>query len=105
MDDNTFKLGLAFIAMIQVVALGYLGVRQQQARGELRRTHELVNSQSMILGAVQQDAAFAKGKLTGIAETTSVGVTAPVTEPVAQVAATAAEWEHRARTLGWKDTK
>jgi hypothetical protein len=72
MDDNTFKAVLAFIAMLQVVILGYFGYQQNRAKTHIKDTQvkleavkELVNGLSTARTASAVEAATAQGELAG----------------------------------------
>lgn len=43
MDQNTFELGLAAIAMIQTVALAYIAVVARQTQGTVTTVHDTVS--------------------------------------------------------------
>lgn len=43
MDQNTFQLGLAIVAMIQTVALAYIAVVSHQNQGSIGNVHDAVN--------------------------------------------------------------
>jgi FtsZ-interacting cell division protein ZipA len=65
MDDNTFKLALAIVGMIQIVALAFLGYRQTQTEGKVATVHTLVNGLSHEKSDAIREAAQKEGELLG----------------------------------------
>jgi hypothetical protein len=64
-DDNTFKVLIAFVGSLQIIAIAYLGTRQARAVGDLREVRTLVNGLAHEKDTAIASAAGKQGELIG----------------------------------------